>query len=146
MCYTVCPQAACSPQDLSPVLLFLWGLSSWLQQANVLAGTLERSRPWGPCSASPACPLQRGRKLRWERTQQISKIFFVCKGGVLFVTSLIRTLGPAYTHHLQSSSQNVKRKNSSNKSIKYTDFLKIPLYGFNTIVFHKMFLQQGPQI
>lgn len=103
MCYTVCPQAACSPQVLSPVLLFLWGLSSWLQQASVLAGTSERSRSWGPCSASPACPLQRGGNCAERGHSRSLRFFFVCKGGVLFVTSLIRTLGPAYTHHLQSS-------------------------------------------
>lgn len=120
--WLACLQPDCSTQDQSPLLfLFLWGLSSWLQQARWLARTSERSCSSGQWSLRPACLRQRGRNTecvrRWH-SKWSSQTLSLCKFGVLTVTGFRSALDSTYLHHLYILfSQKFKKKNYSNREI-----------------------------
>lgn len=107
--YLVCLQAACNSPGQSPVLfLFLWGQSSWLQQASLLARAWEKLWPV-ICQPSMTFPKRKKQRIYQERTQQFSKTFCPCKAGVLIIMTFISVLGPSYTIYTSSLVKNSKR-------------------------------------
>lgn len=110
--YPVCLQAACSSPGQSPVpvlFLFLWGQSSWLQQASLLARTWEKLWPV-ICQPSMTSPKGKKQRIYQERTQPFSKTFCPFNAGVLVIMKFVSIFGPSYTIYTSSLVKNSERK------------------------------------
>lgn len=145
MCYTVSPGCLQSSRP-EPCLVIFMGTVFLAAAGKRTCWDVGKIALLGPMLSQPSLPSTERRKLRWERTQQISKIFFCLQGWGSFCNfAHTHTWSCLYTSFTILFSQNVKGKNSSNKSINIPIFKKFPCMDLIPLFFIKCFSNRVPR-